>query len=61
VSDHERVSAESNGAASVQAHEDRKPYRKPSFRYEQVFETMALQCGKMAGTSGACNMVKLAS
>jgi hypothetical protein len=25
----------------------KKPYRKPSFRHEQVFETMALACGKL--------------
>ncbi|HEY6443905.1 MAG TPA: hypothetical protein VIY66_11265 [Candidatus Acidoferrales bacterium] len=32
----------------------RKPYKKPSFQHERVFETMALSCGKMAGTGGAC-------
>ena len=30
-----------------------KPYLKPAFRHEQVFETMALACGKV-GTAGAC-------
>jgi len=24
----------------------KKPYRKPEFRYERAFETMALSCGK---------------
>ncbi len=48
-------------AAAASAHEDRRPYLKPSFRFEQVFETMALQCGKIEGTSQACNMVKMAS
>jgi hypothetical protein len=33
--------------------ENRKPYRKPEFRYERVFETMALVCGK-TGTQGQC-------
>jgi hypothetical protein len=32
----------------------RKLYLKPAFRHEQVFETMALACGKV-GTQGACN------
>jgi len=41
--------------------EVRKPYRKPTFRFEQVFETMALQCGKIAGTSAACNASKMTS
>jgi hypothetical protein len=31
----------------------KKPYTKPEFRYERVFETMALACGKTAGV-GFC-------
>jgi hypothetical protein len=34
----------------------KKPYQKPSFRHERVFETMALSCGKLAGTVGTCNL-----
>lgn len=30
-----------------------KPYLKPAFRHERVFETMALACGKV-GTQGSC-------
>jgi hypothetical protein len=33
---------------------DRKPYVKPAFRHEQVFETMALACGKISGTQASC-------
>jgi hypothetical protein len=33
----------------------KKPYQKPSFRFERVFETAALACGKIAGTSAICN------
>lgn len=36
----------------------RKPYVKPSFQREQVFETMALACGKVNPTSGACKAVR---
>jgi len=36
----------------------RKPYQKPTFLREQVFETMALACGKIDPTSGACKAVK---
>ena len=25
----------------------RKPYTKPAFRFERVFETQALSCGKL--------------
>ena len=32
----------------------KKPYVKPAFRHEQIFETMALACGKLQGTQGQC-------
>ena len=32
----------------------RKPYVKPAFRHEQVFETMALACGKINSTQASC-------
>lgn len=31
---------------------EKKLYRKPAFRYEQVFETRALSCGKLVINSG---------
>ena len=30
------------------------PYQKPAFRYERVFETMALACGKISATQAQC-------
>jgi hypothetical protein len=33
----------------------KKPYVKPEVRHERVFETMALSCGKIQGTQGACH------
>jgi len=39
----------------------KKPYRKPAFQREQVFETMALACGKINPTSGACRAVRKSS
>jgi hypothetical protein len=33
----------------------KKPYEKPSFRYEQVFVTTALACGKIGSTSLSCS------
>jgi hypothetical protein len=33
----------------------RKPYIKPSFEQERIFETMALSCGKAQTTQGACH------
>lgn len=32
----------------------KKPYEKPAFRYERVFETMALNCGKISATQSSC-------
>jgi len=33
----------------------KKPYEKPSFRFEQVFVTSALSCGKSSATQASCN------
>lgn len=32
----------------------KKPYEKPSFRFQEVFVTTALSCGKIAPTSSSC-------
>ena len=32
----------------------KKPYQKPAFRSERVFETMALACGKISATMAQC-------
>jgi hypothetical protein len=42
------------GAASRDS--PKKPYLKPAFRHEQVFETMALACGKINGTQQSCRV-----
>ena len=39
----------------------RKPYQKPAFSREQLFETMALACGKINTTITACRIVKKSS
>ncbi len=36
----------------------KKPYSKPEFRYERVFETLALACGKIHGNQGQCRFNK---
>jgi hypothetical protein len=33
---------------------NKKPYEKPAFRFEQVFVTSALSCGKVNPTQGSC-------
>lgn len=39
----------------------RKPYRKPNFRYERAFETMALACGKISPTQSHCRFSRKSS
>jgi hypothetical protein len=45
---HEQESAGDGG------NKPRKPYTKPAFRWERVFETMALACGKVRQTEAQC-------
>ncbi len=33
----------------------KKPYEKPAFVSEPIYETMALACGKLPGQSFQCN------
>jgi len=47
---------ETNPAATV-----RKPYEKPSFRYEQVFVTSALTCGKTSDADHNCRITSLSA
>jgi hypothetical protein len=39
---------------SANAGKEKKLYQKPAFRYERVFETLALSCGKIAPTVSTC-------
>ena len=41
--------------------DQRRPYLKPEFRHESVFETMALACGKVNTTQNACRVRPSAS
>jgi hypothetical protein len=34
----------------------RKPYQKPAFRFERVFETQALSCGKVFSHGTSCKL-----
>jgi len=35
---------------------EKKPYEKPGFRYEKVFVTSALSCGKITSTQSGCKL-----
>jgi hypothetical protein len=50
-------SSSDNGHAPV----TKKTYEKPAFRYEQVFVTTALTCGKVVSTQSGCGVIQKAS
>jgi hypothetical protein len=39
----------------------KKPYEKPRVRFERVFETMAMSCGKVQTTQASCKHNRKAS
>ena len=39
----------------------KKPYERPSFRFEKVFVTTALTCGKITSTQSGCSLIQKAS
>ena len=43
------------------AGKEKKLYQKPAFRYERVFETLALTCGKTSITQGTCQHARKTS
>jgi hypothetical protein len=54
---------EPQGAPEPKAEEPKKkrPYVKPSFQHERVFETSALACGKVGVTQETCRNNRKAS
>lgn len=40
---------------------EKKAYEKPQVRHEQVFETMAMSCGKVQSTQGSCRFNRKSS
>lgn len=47
--------------SAAKVHEPKRPYEKPEMRYERIFETMALSCGKTGPTNFACRTNRNAS
>ena len=45
-------------AESDRARQPRRPYVRPDFVREEVFETTALACGKINPTIRQCNLVR---
>jgi hypothetical protein len=48
------MNSSSNDDAPVSSAATKKPYEKPGFRYEKVFVTTALACGKIDPSSLNC-------
>ena len=55
------MSAEQANEAAAKKGKRRRPYVKPTFISEKIFETTALACGKTPGGSGVCGAVPKAS
>jgi len=45
---------EPSETTSAEQCQQKKPYSKPAFRFERVFETSALSCGKVHATQSGC-------
>jgi hypothetical protein len=50
----EKEQPEAKDPAGTALPSGKKPYLKPDFRFERVFETMALSCGKISPTEFQC-------
>jgi hypothetical protein len=52
--------SQEGAAASAQSGpgRSRRLYQKPAFKFERVFETMALSCGKLSPTQFQCRIMK---
>ena len=46
----------SSSDQSCTATTTKKPYEKPSFRFEEVFVTTALACSKITATNANCGL-----
>jgi hypothetical protein len=46
--------AAKKAGTSGSAAKSKRPYSKPDFQHEKVFETMALACGKISPTQAQC-------
>ncbi len=53
--------AKENEHSANKTTKEKKPYVKPSFRREKVFETTALSCGKVGVTQRQCSSYRRSS
>jgi hypothetical protein len=43
-------------AGTFEKPREKRAYKKPSFRYERIFVTSALSCGKVSVTQASCTL-----
>jgi hypothetical protein len=58
MTDHKHQHRDAPDERTTPAPRGRKPYQKPAFSREQLFETMALACGKTNPVIGQCRSVR---
>ncbi len=56
MGDPERPRNDDTAVSGAGARRPRKAYVKPAFRFEKVFETTALACGKVTSTQSQCRL-----
>ena len=56
MNDADRESKPASSPIDEPAARQKKPYVKPAFRSERVFETTALACGKVSTTQLQCRL-----
>jgi hypothetical protein len=49
-----RPTTPNENCPNILAAKPKRPYVKPAFQHEKVFETMALACGKLGPTQAQC-------
>jgi hypothetical protein len=52
----EPTQEEMGGNSQFASTRTRRPYQKPGFRFERVFETQALSCGKVLSHGPICRL-----
>lgn len=57
----QREETDRHASPSDARHAVRKPYQKPAVRFERVFETSALSCGKVQTTQRGCHQQRKVS
>jgi hypothetical protein len=50
----EQDKSEEQKESAAEKPKQKRPYKKPTFRYERVFETNALSCGKIGIVQQSC-------